>query len=192
MQIRIFRLTGHNEVTRRIRLERLRSWMEPRGWEVMDIAEEAESVAFERAEGAPPLGWFDRTRWLPGPGWFSPSGWIGDFFGSPRQALIGLALLLLVAAGFLLVLRYSHQPDGAPTAENTPRQASRDERWWWVNADLLNVRDVPDGASQIVGVLYHNQRVLVEEIRGEWVRVSKPERGFISRQFLSDHPLQNR
>ena len=66
------------------------------------------------------------------------------------------------------------------------RQEAAAENWYTVNADQLNVREKPDIASQVVGVLYRDQRVLVEgNVNDNWVKVGVPERGYVAREYLT-------
>ena len=62
----------------------------------------------------------------------------------------------------------------------TPVEVRAKEQWQFVAVGALNVRVEPHPYSQIVGALYQNQRVLVEERMKEWVRISVPERGFVA------------
>ena len=55
-----------------------------------------------------------------------------------------------------------------------------------MTANQLNVREGPDDARQVLGVLYRDQRVRVEgRVDGAWVRISIPERGYVARAFLA-------
>ncbi len=51
--------------------------------------------------------------------------------------------------------------------------------------DSLNVREAPTLDAPIVGILYHNQRVLVLDTAEQgWARIGAPERGYVARQYL--------
>ncbi len=186
MRIRIFRIQGGNPQSRERRLERLRGWMEARGWQLADYAPEAGSAMFERAEGAPPLGWFDPTRWLPGPDWFRPRDWLVRPRLSARRLMLGGAVGLLVAAAFGALLDFSTTPASRRGA--AARQSA--ETWLYVRADSLNIRAEPKAGAQIVGVFYRNQRVMVENRRDGWTRVVRPQWGYVAGKYLGDHPLR--
>ncbi len=186
MHVRILKIRGDRKQTRQQRLKQTRSWMEAHGWRLMDYSEELGSVAFERAEGAPPLGWFDRTRYLPGPDWFQPREWLRRPLGSPRKLAFAGGIGLAVMVAFVLLLNFSHS--AGPVRMQGKRE--RAESWFYVTVDSLNIRAEPKPGAQIVGVLYLNQRVLVGERTKGWARIVKPEWGYIAERFLQDHPAR--
>ncbi len=187
MRIRIFKIKGSGEKLRERRLKRLRGWMERRGWWLVDYSPEAGSAIFERAEGAPALGWFDPTRWLPGPGWFQPGLWLAWPRRTPRRVGLAAAVGLAVAGAFGTLLSFSV----IGTAKREPAAAQNPaESWLYVNADSLNVRAEPKPGAQIVGVLYQNQRVMVEKSEAGWARLVRPQWGYVAARYLGEHPLR--
>lgn len=180
MTTRIVRIPGRSAPARRRRLERVTDWMAKRGWRLVDFAEGEASALFERPEDAAPLSRWDGTRWLPGPGALRPGQWLLTLRADPRLLVlpaIPCALALFLAAALF-----------APSSFDAERirQEAAAENWYTVNADQLNVREKPDTASQVVGVLYRDQRVLVEgEVNDRWVKVGVPERGYVAREYLT-------
>ena len=57
-----------------------------------------------------------------------------------------------------------------------------------VSASSLNVRALPNGDAQLVGVLYRNQRVLALAPEHGWAQVVQPEKGYVAARFLSEVP----
>lgn len=189
MQIRIFTIRGRTESARGERLARLRGWMEEHGWLMVDLSDEGGSVVFERPEEAARLRPLHPTLWLPGPDWFHPREWLATLLTIPRQTVIVGGAGLLVSLAFVALLAVSHSsapPDGPGAA---PGQAST-ESWQFVKSDALNLRVSPDDKAQIVGVLYRNQRVEVTERKEGWARIVRPERGYVSMEFLQDYPVE--
>ena len=180
MTQRILKIIGRTPEARRTRLELLTAWMARRGWRMADYAEEAGSALFERPEDAPPLPRLDATRWLPGPEPWKPGQWIVSLRSDVR--LVGLPALVLALGSVLILALF------APSSfdESHIRQQAAAERWYLVTANQLNVREKPAKRAQVVGVLYRDQRVLVEgEVDAEWVKVGVPERGYVARSFLA-------
>ncbi|MDH4248696.1 MAG: SH3 domain-containing protein, partial [Deltaproteobacteria bacterium] len=122
-----------------------------------------------------------------------PREWARNLFGVPyRVAVLGLILAL---AG--VVLQGVLSPPAFLTAKNPKRveslsegEAQGGEPWKYVNVSSLNVRELPNEGARAVGILYRNQRVLVERTEGDWAQVSKPERGFVSQRYLQDSPAE--
>ncbi len=181
--IRIIKITGRNEGARRDRLERIERWMGRSGWRLADYADEARSAVFERPERAPRLPRLDPTRWAPGPDPWKPREWLHALRADAR---------LLVVPGLVVALVLAVVLPRLP-APQVPLEASREaaeEDWFYVNASQLNVRGGPGTEHQVVGVLYRNQRVLVEERTDGWARIVSPQWGYVAASYLSDHPLQ--
>ena len=177
--IRILSIPGRSPAARRARLERVVAWMGTRGWQLGDYAEETGTALFERPADASPLPRLDATRWLPGPQALRPGQWLATVRADPRLAVLpgGLLVVAVVLAAGLL-------GRSAFDAEALQRAASS-EGWYVVTADQLNVRAKPALGSPIVGVLYREQRVLVEgEVDADWVRVGIPEHGYVARSYL--------
>jgi len=185
MAIRILKIQGTREAEREARLARAREWMEQRGWRLVDYSAPAGSAMFERAEGAPRLGWFAASRWLPGPDWFRPRTWLGGRRLSLRRVVLVGAVGVVVLAAFLTLFNFSRTPG---TARPGTAAADAGESWRYVSVESLNVRAEPKPGSEIVGVLYQNQRVMVEKSASGWARVVRPQWGFVAAQYLSDHP----
>lgn len=186
MRVRILTIKGPTKAARQARLAAAREWMEAHGWELGDFDPGLGSALFERREGAGPVKWNDPTRWLPPPGWFRPREWMGALAARPRQLALGGGVGVVVLAGFVAVLSSTSFSDGPAPPGVHVREGQ--EVWLYVHADALNVRAEPEGGSQIVGVLYRNQKVLVAGQKGEWLRLAAPERGFAAARFLADHP----
>lgn len=187
MAIRILKIHGKAEGEREAQLVRAREWMEQRGWRLVDFSAPAGSAMFERAEGAPRLGWFAASRWLPGPDWFRPRAWLGGMRLSVRRlALLG-GVGVLVLAAFLTLFNFSRTPG---TGRLGTAAADAGETWRYVSVESLNLRAEPKPGAQIVGVLYQNQRVMVEKSVAGWARIVRPQWGFVAAQYLSEHPAQ--
>lgn len=187
MNIRILNIRGAGKTARAQQLQHVTAWMEARGWQLMDYAESSGSAAFERAADAPRLGWLDPTRWLSGPDWFRPRSWLGSGMASPRELILAGAVCVVVAAVFLGVLSYSYS---GPSSLIKGGADARNETWLYVNANTLNVRASPVSEAQIVGVLYRNQKVLVDQTNEGWARIVQPEKGFVAARFLKPYPVQ--
>ncbi|MEE8435427.1 MAG: SH3 domain-containing protein [bacterium] len=182
--IRLIKITGWTHAARENRLKVVADWMRDHGWEMTDFSEEAGSAFFERAAGAPRLGWFDPTRWLPGPVSWRPWELWTAIRADPRLLL---PPALLTALGVAVVM-VAAAPDLAPPAPaSVPQKTGQkvSEKWWVVTSVRLNVREAPTTLSQVVGILYKDQRVLVRaEIDANWVEIELPERGFVARKFV--------
>ena len=174
MKLRILKIAGRGKKARAQQLQWVQAWMEIHGWQLMHYSEGADRAAFGRAPGAPPLGWFDATRWLPGPDWKRPGAWLGTGQRPARELAILAAVGLIVGAAFFGVLSYSYS---GPSSLFKAGARYGEESWLYVNANSLNVRVSPLSQAQIVGVLYRNQKVLVDQTNEGWARVVKPERG---------------
>lgn len=187
MKLRILNIAGRGKKARAQQLQRVQAWMEFHGWQLMHYSEGADTAAFERAPGAPPLGWFNATRWLPGPDWRRPGAWLGVGRYSTRDLVLAGSVCLIVGAAFFGVLSYSYS---GPSSLGKSGAGQGKESWLYVNANSLNLRLSPISEAQIVGVLYRNQKVLVDQTNEGWARVVKPERGFVAAKFLKPHPVQ--
>lgn len=187
MQIRIFKIQGVSERSRERHLERVCRWMEQRDWQLVDYSEEAGSAMFERAEGAPAPGLLDPTRWLPGPDWFQPGAWLGRLRFSPRQLALGGAVGLAVVVAFGTLLNFTVSPTAARKTTATQKAG---ETWLYVSADYLNLRAEPKTGARIIGVFFRNQRVMVEKDEGGWMRVLRPDYGYVAGKFLKEHPIR--
>lgn len=187
MNVKIVKIPGRGRQSRQNSFALMNAWMENHGWKLMDYAEGAATAAFERAPDAPPLGWFDPTRWLPGPDWNRPRAWISGRRGSKRDVILIGAVCLVVAVAFMAVLSYSNS---GPSSLGSGGGAVAGETWLYVNANSLNVRLSPVSGAQIVGVLYRNQKVLVNQTNEGWARLVQPEKGFVAEKFLKPHPVQ--
>lgn len=177
---RILRIPGRDAAARRARLAQVEAWMGTRGWRLADFAEEAGSALFERPAEAPPLGPLDATRWLPGPRALHPSQWWVTLRADHRVvALPGLVLAVALVLGLALF--------GPSTLDvEQIRREAEQANWYTVTADQLNVRGGPGTQHPVVGVLYRDQRVMVEaEVDAEWVKLGIPERGYVSREYLA-------
>jgi hypothetical protein len=183
----MLKIEGATAERREARLQSAQRWMENRGWRLVDYSPAVGSAMFERDERAPPLGWLDASRWLPGPDWFQPRAWLAGLRLTPRRLLLAGGVGMLVAVAFVTLLHFSHTPT---TARRAAGGGNPEETWLYVSVDSLNVRGEPKPGAQIVGVLYRNQRVMVEKGEGSWARVVRPQWGFVSRQFLKQHPVQ--
>ena len=196
--IRIIKIMGWNDAARERRLQVVSSWLEGHGWVLTDYSDEAHSAMFERPENAPRLGVFHPTRWMPAPFSWRPQDLLASIGADPRLLILpalGFAGVVVVVTGLSLAF-----PGPGADQENVPGSASppangaarngQRERWLVVASVRLNVREDPSLESQVVGVLYKDQRVLVrEEVAGGWVRIGLPERGFVSRRFLIEKPV---
>lgn len=194
--IRLIKITGWTHAAREKRLKVVTDWMRAHGWEMTDFSAEAGSAFFERAGGAPRLGWFDPTRWLPGPVSWRPMELWTAIRADPRLLLPPALLTVLVAAVVMVATATEMQglndprPGKTPAkdsaAQNTGQKAS--QGWWVVTSARLNVREAPTTLSQIVGVLYKDQRVLVRNASdADWVEIELPERGFVARKFVNSN-----
>ena len=123
----------------------------------------------------------------PGPDWNRPGAWLGTGRYSTRELALVAAVCLIVGAAFFGVLSFSYS---GPSSLGKAGAGNERESWLYVNANSLNVRLSPDSQAQIVGVLYRNQKVLVDQTDEGWARVVKPERGFVAAKFLKPHPVQ--
>jgi len=158
--------------------------MAERGWRLEEYLDDLGSALFhptpERAALSP---WHPR-RLLPQPGTFDVRTRLQVLLGAGPERLIlgGAAATVAVVLFFTLVLGvFNSAPrTAAPTVEV----------WLFVTANSLNVRELPNGDAQIVGVLYLNQRVLVGDEQFGWIQVHKPERGYVARQFLAELPAR--
>jgi uncharacterized protein YgiM (DUF1202 family) len=191
--IRLIKITGWTIAARENRLKVVADWMRGHGWEMTDFSEEAGSAFFERSAGAPRLGWFDPTRWLPGPVFWRPWELWTAIRADPRLLLPPALLALLVAAVVLVATAPEIQrPVAPPAPASVPQKTERKapESWWVVTSVRLNVREAPTTLSQVVGILYKDQRVLVRaEIDANWVEIELPERGFVARKFVRAKPV---
>lgn len=189
MSIRILKVVGDSEAAREAHLAELKAWMGRYGWRLTDYATEAGTALFERADGAPPLSRLHPTRWLPGPAPWRPRELWRTVRADPRLAVAAVALLFAV---FVAVQTVRNPP--AFVRSNTDLQALAEgehpETWRYVNADVLNVRAGPSTQHQVVGVLYRNQRVLVEAVEDGWAKLTKPERGYVAQRYIQDVPAQ--
>ena len=191
--IRLIKITGWTPAARENRLRVVAGWMHDHGWEMTDFSEEAGSAFFERAAGAPPLGWFDPTRWLPGPVSWRP----GDLWTAIRadpRLLLPPALLTVLAAGVVMMAtgpEITRPMRSAPASVTQKTTQDAPESWWVVTSGRLNVREAPTTQSQVVGILFKDQRVLVRtEIDANWVEIELPERGFVARKFVRAKPVE--
>lgn len=190
--IRLIKITGWTPAARENRLKAVADWMRGHGWEMTDFSAEAGSAFFERAAGAPRLGWFDATRWLPGPVSWRPWELWAAIRADPRLLLPPALLALLVTAVVMVAAALEVPRPGAPPGpasalQKTQREAP--ESWWVVTSVRLNVREAPTTQSQVVGLLYQDQRVLVRtEVDANWVEIELPERGFVARKFVRAKP----
>lgn len=198
--IRLIKITGWTSSARENRLKVVAEWMHGHGWEMTDYSEEAGSAFFERTAGAPPLGWFDPSRWLSGPFSWKPRELWTAIRADPRL-LLPPALLTVFVVMVVMVVMVATAPDmpgsnhprsktpstgdlADSASQKTGRKAS--ESWWVVTSGRLNVREAPSTLSQVVGILYKDQRVLVRsEVNANWVEIELPERGFVARKFVS-------
>ena len=180
---RILTIPGPRAAARRARLERVTAWMAARGWLLGDYAEETATALFERPPEAAPLPWLDGTRWLPGPRPWRPAEWLPTLRADPRLlALPALVGALLAVLGLLLFGASSFD------RERARRQAAA-EGWHVVTTAQLHVRAGPGEQHPVVGVLYREQRVLVEGVvDATWARVGLPERGYVARVYLLPAP----
>jgi hypothetical protein len=106
---------------------------------------------------------------------------------SARELVLAGLVCLIVGAAFLGVLSYSYS---GPSSLGKAGSGQGEESWLYVNANSLNLRLSPVSQAQIVGVLYRNQKVLVDQTNEGWARVVKPERGFVAAKFLKPYPVQ--
>ena len=187
MVVKIVKIPGRDKQARQNQFARVNAWMAGHGWKLMDYAEGANTAAFERAPDAPPLGWFNPTRWLPGPDWIRPGAWLGGRRGSRREVILIVSVCLFVGAAFMGVLSYSYS---GPSSLGRGGEEVSGESWLYVNANTLNVRLSPVSGAQIVGILYRNQKVLVDQTNSGWARVVQPEKGFVAERYLKPHPVQ--
>lgn len=185
--IRILKITGHSDEARRARLQRIEPWMAARGWRLADYSQEARSAVFERPDDAPPLRWLDATRWLPAPRSWKPGELLHFVWADPRWLVLpGVVVVLLIVLGLALFAPSSFD------AEDIARRQAQ-QNWFYVVANQLNVREAPGRNAQTVGVLYRDQRVLVEGVVDEtWARIEVPLRGYVARAYLSGTPTPKR
>ncbi len=184
--VRILSIPGRTEKARAARLARVKAWMGAHGWRLTDYLPEEESALFERAPGAPPVRFWHPTRWAPAPGLWRPGELVRYLLARPRW-LVGLAVAGFVV--FVAVMTVREPPAFVQPPTDLARPAEK-ELWLYVNADALNVRAEPTTGAPIVGVLYRNQRVLVEERAEGWAQVSQPERGYVAERFLQEVPAR--
>ena len=186
MRLRILKVGGRSEQARLKRLAVVRAWMEGAGWQLMDFSPEAGSAAFERDGAAQAMSRFHPTVWLPGPDWYKPYVWLNGGSGMTRLGVVAGLVGIGVVMGLLGALYISHT-----SSEFSTVQADQpEEAWQFVNASMLNVRDMPIDGAQIVGVLYRNQRVEVKRVDDGWAEIIRPERGFVVKKYLQEHPSQ--
>jgi len=185
--LRILKVQGRTRSARDQRLALLCIWMEAAEWQLMDYSPELRSAAFERHPDAGSLSRFHPTRWLPGPDWHRPGVWFQSMGTVTRLGAVAGMVGLLMVGGMLGMLYLSHTGAslGLSTGTDTP-----EDPWHYVDASMLNVREHPLDNSQIVGVLYRNQRVEVKRITEGWAELVKPERGYVAAKFLKTHPVQ--
>ena len=190
MKSRMVTIRGRTPAVRAARLAACERWMARRGWTLGDSSDELGRAVFNHdgAPEAPPEDMLPRwhpARLLPAPGALNPLRRIAVLPGAPRRrgAVWALALLgALFAVGLYALLVFSL---GSPTLRHAAAPA---ETWLFVTVESLNVREAPTGESQIVGVLYLNQRVLVGPEKFGWAQVLQPEKGYVARRFLGEQP----
>lgn len=181
--MRILKIVPKRDEYRTDRMKTIQAWMTAHGWQLADYAGEAGSAAFARDEEAPRLPLFDPTRWLPGPDALKPREWWRTVRADPRWAIFpgGASFALLVVILSLV----------APPSFLSQEAMKREEeaKWRYVTAPKLNVREAPSSTSQAVGILYKNQRVLLEgKVNAKWVKLGPPSRGYVASRFLSSQP----
>jgi hypothetical protein len=179
MSYRILRIRGRTESARRVRLESAQAWMAARGWKLVDYAESSRQALFEpEGEGSSAGG-----AWPP---WRVPPGyWRGllEEWTAPRRLAITLPILALLGSLFAFNSLHSRF-DAREAAENA------DEQWWTVNADRVNVRERPAPEAPVVARLHRGQRVLIGRQKGDWVELTHPERGYLTKEFLKPPPAR--
>lgn len=193
--IRFINIRGKTDDARSDRLEAVTLWMRAQGWEMTDFSEEAGSAIFEREAGAPRLGWFDPTRWLPGPFSWQPAALWEAVRADPRLLLAAgmlAALLAMVVTVVVVLAVFFTAPDFPPPTPAQVLQKTEQEAletWWVVTSGRLNVREAPSTESQVVGILYKDQRVLLgTRVDASWVEIELPERGFVARKYVRAEP----
>lgn len=185
MRTRILTISGHTPAARQAHLARCQAWMAERGWALADYEDELGSAVFHPSgdgAGLPP--WHPR-RLLPPPGAFDAAAWWGGLRRQgPGPFLLGggaTLVAVMLFAGLVLGVFGGGGPDEPPAPE---------EQWRFVTASSLNVRALPSGEAQIVGVLYENQRVLAREATHGWAQVVQPEKGYVAARFLAEVPVE--
>lgn len=181
--MRILKIVPKRGEYRTDRMKVIQSWMSAHGWHLADYAGEAGSAAFVRDEDAPRLSLFAPTRWLPGPDALKPREWWRTARSDPRLVILpgGAAFALLVAILSLMA------PNSFLSQEALKQE--KEAKWRYVSAPKLNVREAPNRTAQIVGILYRNQRVLLEgQVNAEWVKLGPPSRGYVASRYLSSQP----
>jgi len=181
METRILKIRGRTEAAAAARLAATSRWMKAGGWHLVDYSAETGSALYDRDPDAPPLGWLDPTRWAPGPAWWHPAALLPLGGLSWPKALILLLAIAVVGTVFLGLWLETRL--GLPGAQETA-----EEQWRVVTADALNVREGPSTSSQVVGVLYRNQRVLVRSGTKGWFQVVHPVRGYAAANYLEAEP----
>lgn len=184
MRTRILTISGPTPETRQAQLARCRAWMAERGWALADYEDELGSAVFHPAGDGGSLPRWHPRRLLPPPGALTPGTWWAALRRrGPAPFLVGggaTLVAVLLFAGLVLGVFGG----GAPAEPPEPA-----EQWRFVTASSLNVRALPSGEAQIVGVLYENQRVLVRAPEHGWARVVQPEKGYVAARFLSAVPV---
>ena len=175
MAYRIYPIRGNSLGSRRARLESTRRWLAHRGWHLVEFAEQTGQAMFEQsgASGS------HAGRIYP---WeFPPGYWSGllEEWLVPRR-LVLIAAVAVVAAALIAL--------NAGRSKYDPEQTAKafDARWRIVSVDTLNVREQANPNSQIVGLLFKSQRVLIGERQGDWMEIVQPQRGFVAAQFLDE------
>jgi hypothetical protein len=184
MRTRILTISGHSPAARQAHLARCTAWMAERGWALADYEDELGSAVFHPAgDGGSLPAWHPR-RLLPPPGAFDPGTWWaalrrrgpGPFLVAGGATVVAVALF----AGLVLGVFGGGTPAEAPVPA---------EQWRFVTASSLNVRALPSGEAQIVGVFHENQRVLARAAEHGWAQVVQPEKGYVAARFLSEVPV---
>ena len=184
--IRVIKIPGRSPAARRTRLQGVAAWMGQAGWELMDFAEGPGSALFERPPGKGPLPWLHPTRWLPGPGAFRPRGWLPTLRADPRLLALPVTVLGLAWLTGVLVLAPPDWEKLWPEAveEAVEAEPELSDKWRVVLVNGLKVREGPGINHQVLGQLFEGQQVLVIESQPGWVRISKPERGYVAARYL--------
>lgn len=192
-QTRLMHIAGFSPAARQRRLERTAAWMGAHGWHLADYADEARSAIFERERHDGGLSLLHPTRWVPVPDWWRPAGWLAALAGDPRLAILALVVVLSACVGALYAVAPPDLslPDSPWRAEMEQAAAQQDpENVFYVDASALNVRAAPSTDAQVVGVLYRNDKVRVEEVNGGWARLAPPDEGYTANRFLQAEPLR--
>lgn len=183
LNVRILKIPGRNKWQRKDFLADAQAWMERHGWHLEHTSIEDGSAMFMLDEGARIPGFFHATRWLPTHGLWKPHRLLRYFWVRPQAALLPLVVLILLAV--VGVIQFAPPEFVRQIVKEREALLGNRENWYSVNASSLNVRETPDGNSPAVGILYRNQRVLVERVENGWAQLGKPERGFVALKFLT-------